>query len=408
MPTIVDLARTIQTWDDISWNTTQSTLSVVDEARALTHWDFLVRQPNEHSLDRLLGLASQSRYDETSLSPVRERLERLRQLSPILPFISRPEALILERLDRSARSPEVPSILTLIALAQDSDVAQGILKRLEQIPHAPTALIQKIRILMERPNLVSTNDLRGAPQPYPLFIVLGNDTTQLDNTSLWMETIRRRFSTRPTATVSPEVRLSDEEKVTRTLASFGFQPYPGEQDWPLTTRRFWVSTTLRGTRQTWLHSAALVNTGEIQLHPDANNAVPLPAELMVALYLQTPQGSLSPTPSEIHSVSIMEKGAPEKIVHTVDIPRQKREPRILVNQAPGQPMSQRDPKKETSSFPRATDRRVGAIGGGGGARSSRAKVTSLSAEAPEWSGDWYGGQSEMDFAFSTGQTMFRH
>lgn len=214
----MDLARSVQAWEDISWRTTQNTLSHADEARALAHWDFLVRRNNELTLDRLIGLASQSSFNKAALKPIKERLKRLRQLSPILPFISRGEALVLDRLDQLVRSSKAPTLLNLIAHADGDMYVTGIvLERLQDIlyaripsntgiPHLSNkgALIEKIRVLMTRPNLAPKAETETKPQPHPFFVVLGNDATTLDDTSRWMEVVQKRFVAHPV----PKLRAS--------------------------------------------------------------------------------------------------------------------------------------------------------------------------------------------------------
>jgi hypothetical protein len=214
----MDLARRVQAWDDISWHTTQNTLSLVNEARALAPWDPLVCQANELTLERLIGLASQANFNEASLQLIQERLQRLRRLSPLLPFISRSEVLVLDRLDQLIRPSQSPTLLDLIARAQgDVRDTELVLERLQAILYARIpantgipylsnkgALIEKIRVLMARPNLVPQTATETKPQPYPFFVVLGNDTTTLDDTSRWMEVMKKRFATRLERT-TPEV-----------------------------------------------------------------------------------------------------------------------------------------------------------------------------------------------------------
>lgn len=226
MPTVIDLARAIQTWEDISWTTTQNTLSLVDEARALAHWDPLVRQETELTLDRLIGLASQAHWSEETLKPIQDRLERLRKFSPILPFISRGEVMVLDRLDQLVRPSQAPTLLDLMAHAYgDAKDAELVLERLQQILYAPIpantgipflsnkgTLIEKVRVLMARPNLLPRTATETKPQPYPFFVVLGNDATTLDDTSRWMEGVQKRFGTSSTG-VSPELHHIHKPRV---------------------------------------------------------------------------------------------------------------------------------------------------------------------------------------------------
>jgi hypothetical protein len=218
MTTVMELARSVQAWDDISWHTTQNTLSLVNEAKALAPWDPLVCRTNELTLDCLIGLASQANFNEASLQPIQERLQRLRRLSPLLPFISRGEVLVLDRLDQLIRPSQSPTLLDLIARAQgDVRDTELVLERLQAILYARIpantgipylsnkgALIEKIRVLMARPNLASQTATETKPQPYPFFVVLGNDTTTLDDTSPWMEVVQKRFATRSEG-ATPEV-----------------------------------------------------------------------------------------------------------------------------------------------------------------------------------------------------------